>query len=1317
MTMVDKGISWMKIYRVGLLSVFLLTSGIFCRGEWVLLDNFQEYTAGQSLAATNNWAVGTPVTQATVIPDNLEGGNQAIKIVRNNIESGQHDIFYQNGGAVNIQPGQTGTVFCRFMVESGLDSTLGNTVGEIQPINLALALTDAALLTAGNRRVEITINGGASGTAAWGGKARVSGSLTIERNRWYSLWIVVNNNPEQYGDSLAYLLEDGAEGTPVPIPGCVILPDSKPEILSVFGLIKNRMNGLTDVWVDDFYVDNSGENLTDPTKSASAVGWRERLAQEAAQYREFTKKADTWEQAEQQAKVLLAAMTPSERVALVTGDGWLGISSFARLGIPSVNFSDASAGINNHPAPVKQRHEKTVSYPSLSVLAATWNMELAELYGRSIGEECRSGGTHVLLGPSVNFYRVATCGRNWEYPGEDPFLSSRVTGGYVRGLQSTGTAATLKVIAGNEIEFHRRGSNSRIDERTLNEVYLEPFRAGIEAGALAVMTAYNQLNDEWAGESYYVNTTLLRDTLGFKGISMTDWNGTQDGVKLAASGTDLEMPAGWALKKDREKVIGTSDVDRMALRILKTCIYAGFYDPNYRLPGLEQTRPQWETAALKVNHEGIVLLKNEGVLPLSSSAYVGRKILVSGNNAEREELSGSGSGHVKGYDLKSYVQAVQETFAGADVVSEANPSDELVKTAHLVFLFPGFPLTGDNREGEGSDRSFVLPDDALVARCVDLNPGKTVVCITAGGGVQMDWADHATVILHGQYGGQKGADAMMDILTGKVNPSGKLPFTIEYKLSDSPGFNATAPVPDKSRPYDPKKFSSSFEKQFFYNKDKTEAYVYNIDYQEGVFVGYRWYDEKKLPVRFPFGFGLSYTTFDYSDFKLVKGVENSVSVQFKLTNTGDRDGAETAQVYVGDVQSSVPRPEKELKGFSKVFLKKGESKTVVIELSKKDFEFWSPEEKGWVFEPGEFDIMVGSSSRDIKFSLLSDTCALSSERAQAGPDHPVSRQEVKAPAAVWPTEVKGITYQSAADNTQQHCLVYDPHQDRSVPLLVALHTWSNDYRQPQPFYAQWCIQQGWAMIHPDFRGPNRTPDGCGSELAVQDVLSCVDEAQKTMNIDPDRIYLVGVSGGGHMALLLAGRAPERWAAVSAWCGIYDLAAWHQQTKAAGRPYGQMLEVVCGGAPGTSEVVDSEYRLRSPASWLKKAVGLPLDIAAGISDGHSGSVPVSHSLHAYNKLATETDRIPESEIVALAAEPRVPEELQRQLDDWLYGDNAPVYRRVSGQVRVTLFKGGHQLLSNAALTWLAGQRKGAPANWNPEPVSGSDEGLEPVESGK
>lgn len=316
----------------------------------------------------------------------------------------------------------------------------------------------------------------------------------------------------------------------------------------------------------------------------------------------------------------------------------------------------------------------------------------------------------------------------------------------------------------------------------------------------------------------------------------------------------------------------------------------------------------------------------------------------------------------------------------------------------------------------------------------------------------------------------------------------------------------------------------------------------------------------------------------------------------------------------------------------------------------------------------------------------------------------------------WPEGVAAIKYISSADNTEQNALFYKPENKKQVPLLVALHTWSYDYLQPETAYAKWCVAKGWAFIHPDFRGPNFKPSATGSELVVNDILSAVEYAKKNADIDVNRIYLIGASGGGYATLLMAGRHPEIWAGASAWVPIFDLEAWYKECKGEG--YGKNIADSCGGAPGTSKEIDEQYRKRSACTYLHNASFLPVDINAGIQDGHTGSVPISHTLKAFNSLAESKDKVSEDDIKFMVEKIAVPEHLKKTLSDPLYGKRAPLFRRVSKNVRVTIFDGSHDIIQEAGLGWLEQQRKGQSAVWdfdkNKSAVKFSDK---EIESGK
>jgi len=714
-----------------------------------------------------------------------------------------------------------------------------------------------------------------------------------------------------------------------------------------------------------------------------------------AEARPLLMKPPTLVQAEQQARKLMEAMTLQERFDFVCGidqgvdpaikgvsanvgpDSPLcGIRGVARLGIPKLEFRNSGNGC----AVKKEDQAKSTAFPCTLLLAATWDTELARAYANAIAEEFRATGNHFILGPGMEIQRYSRCGRGFEYFGEDPFLASRMVAEYVRGAQQNNVAVTLKHFLGSGIELlgRRRACNNIIDERTMQEIYLPPFKAGIDAGAWAVMTAYNLVNDEWPGENRTLITDILKKQLGFRFLVMTDWGSVWHGTKVAASGTDLEMPHGQQLIYDKEKILGTPDVDRMVTNILLTGIASGLYElaikGEFKKPELFSRYPAHAEVAKRVNQEGIVLLRNNGILPLQPRP-VG-KILVTGNSAGREELCGGGSGFIRGYDLQTYLKKTKEEFGAENVLFKAVPTDEEIRSAGIVLAFVGRPLYSKKPgevEGEGDDFNFLLPEDALIQKLVALNP-RTVVVLTCGGAAEMEWADQAAAIVWGSYGGQTGPAAMLDVLTGRVNPSGKLPITMEKHFSDSPaaGILPAALRQRSSRCADPVDLAVRARDDrygFLTNPEYTKCFTYDVPYSEGVFVGYRWYDVRNLEPQFPFGHGLSYTTFDFSDLKLSspeKKPGSPVTVSATVKNSGKCEGTEVVEVYVSEQNPSVPRPLKELKGFQRVTLKPGESKTVSIPLNDDAFSFYDVKTHFWTFNPGKFEIQVGASSRDIR---------------------------------------------------------------------------------------------------------------------------------------------------------------------------------------------------------------------------------------------------------------------------------------------------------------------------------------------------------------
>jgi beta-glucosidase len=682
-------------------------------------------------------------------------------------------------------------------------------------------------------------------------------------------------------------------------------------------------------------------------------------------------KPATLAQAEAQARQLMLAMTPPERFDLVCGSGF-GVRAVPRLGIPELRFGDASCGLRVNTDPTGKH--VTTAFPCTLLLAATWDTNAFQEYGQSVAEEFRADGRDFILGPGMNLYRNSRDGRNFEFLGEDPYLAGRIVAGYVRGAQGVNVGTTLKHFIGNETENHRRGENTIVDERTLHEIYMMPFKAGIDAGAWAVMTSYNLVNGEWAGENKYVGTELLRHQLGFPYLIMTDWTSTWYGDRVAQSGTDLEEPDGHALKMDREKVLGSTNIDRMVVDILKTGIASGIYEleakHEFKRPDWLAKYPAHEQFAGRVNAEGIVLLANRNLLPITEGSGRSGKILVCGNAAALKELAGGGSGHVLGYHLGTYLQAVQNVFGSNRVTYATNPTDNEIHSAGVVLVFAGRP-PHNGYEGEASNHAFVLADDPLIARCTRLNP-RTVVNLICGGGAQMDWADQAGAIVLAFYGGQTGPEALLAVLTGRTNPSGRLPFTIEKRFEDScaaaddqlvkQGKVLMDPL-ELARRADPSRWSD-----FVAERNSDHFHTYDLEYKEDILVGYRWYDARQIEPRFPFGFGLSYTTFAYSNLTLTvtdrAGTPSAVA-HFQLSNTGHCAGDEVAQVYVEYPPGDIPQPLKKLAGFARVHLAAGEIQDVSIPLGPEAFSFWHPQKETWVTRAGIYKIDVGGSARDI----------------------------------------------------------------------------------------------------------------------------------------------------------------------------------------------------------------------------------------------------------------------------------------------------------------------------------------------------------------
>lgn len=668
-----------------------------------------------------------------------------------------------------------------------------------------------------------------------------------------------------------------------------------------------------------------------------------------------------WDDAYRLADEKLAELTLDEKALFMRGHSDFYFYGVPGKGIPFLYLSDATQGVHirtNLPdsALVKQL-DRSTAMPCPIMLTATFNGDMARRYATAIGEECRAGGVEVLLGPGVNITKNAQDGRNYEYMGEDPYLSSLMASNYVSGMLSTGTAPCLKHFICNETEFYRRRSNSVVDERALHEVYMAPFRAGIEAGCPYVMTSYNLVNGEWAGQSKFVIDTLLRRDLGFRGSVMSDWRSVYDPAKVLASGQNTVMPGNRREVAALDALLATgtvteAQIDDMIRPVIATGLAYGLYDRDKYRPELldrfdDHARTAYETAA-----EGIVLLRNNGVLPVAD----GKKILLCGKFFDRDPRDNnhpSSSADVKGWDYVTLQQGMANNF-GSRLTVNATPGDAEIEAADIVLAVVG------TTDLESFERPFALPkaEEAFITNVVSRNP-NTVVLVLSGSGIRMTgWNDDAAAIVYGWYPGQNGMQAIADLLAGKINPSGKLPLTIDREFSES----ACAGV-----------MPAGAE---FYNtawRAYNEALIapFDVRYDESVLTGYRWYDAKGKEPLYSFGHGLSYTTFSL-DKPQVKVADGTVRVKVCLTNTGSREGAEVVQVYVGEDAPTVLRPVRELKGVAKLSVAPGKSEWVEIEIPVEKLSFWDDTVHGWRLNPGKYTAWVGTSSADLPHKLQFD---------------------------------------------------------------------------------------------------------------------------------------------------------------------------------------------------------------------------------------------------------------------------------------------------------------------------------------------------------
>ena len=630
---------------------------------------------------------------------------------------------------------------------------------------------------------------------------------------------------------------------------------------------------------------------------------------------------------------LVSQMTLEEKCDYIGGskDGFY-IRPVERLGIPLIRMADGPQGVRNN--------TKSTLFACGVAAAASWNEDVVYEMGVALGQDSRARGVHILLGPGVNIYRSPLCGRNFEYMGEDPALAGNTAAQYIKGVQSQGVMATVKHFALNNQEFNRHHTSSDADERTIYEIYFPAFKAAVDAGVASVMSSYNLVNNVHAAENKWLLTDVLKEEWGFDGFVMSDWTSTYSTLGCVRSGLDLEMPHGFCFKYEHIKplietgVISEKDIDKKVEAILSSVIAYGFLDRPQLDTTIKEDHPYSREVAYKLSCESAVLLKNNGALPLKK----GGKVALMGPRAEVIPCGG-GSGAVDPIYSISLSEGMSQLGEDFPVTLIADDYKSKAKEIQAV----GFDK---KTEREDHDRTFTLPEgqDELIEFAL-ANNDNVIVVVYSGGGIDMSrWQDKVSAIVMGWYPGQEGGLAIARMLAGEFSPSGRLPMTIESRLEDNPTYtNYYVEAPMTKRGHS----------------------TLNVTYGEGVFVGYRGYEKNGVKPAYPFGHGLTYTTFEYSDLS-AKAVKGGVEVAFTLTNTGDYDASEVAQVYVGEVKPTVPRPAKELKGYKKVFVKAGESAQVKVFLPKSAFAFYNVEVHDWTVNPGAFDINVGASVADIR---------------------------------------------------------------------------------------------------------------------------------------------------------------------------------------------------------------------------------------------------------------------------------------------------------------------------------------------------------------
>ncbi len=661
-------------------------------------------------------------------------------------------------------------------------------------------------------------------------------------------------------------------------------------------------------------------------------------------------------------KRVVSQMTLEEKAGLLSGLDFWHTKPVKRLGVESCMVCDGPHGLrkqDDHADPENVNEAiRAVCFPTGCATAASFDRGLLQTVGEAIGDSCQHEKVSVVLGPAVNIKRSPLCGRNFEYYSEDPYLAGEAAASFIQGVQSRGVGTSIKHFACNSQEYRRMSSDSVVDERTLREIYLPAFETAVKrAKPWTVMCSYNLINGTYASENRWLLTELLRDEWGFDGYVMSDWGATDDRVEGVKAGLDLEMPASGG--ENDKRVVQAVREGRLDEKLVDLCCER-ILSVNQRYLEHAKHNTLWDKQAQhelarKLAAECMVLLKNDNyLLPLNE----GQKIAVIGRFAKQPRFQGGGSSHINfdqvtcAWDVLGALPGV--TYADGYAIEKDDVNEDLIaeaekaaQDAEVAVIFAGLP---DRYESEGYDRTHMrMPkcQEELIERVCAVNP-NTVVVLHNGAPIEMPWLDDAAAVLEAYLGGQAVGGAVADVLFGRVNPSGRLPESFPACLKDN-----------SSYPW------------FGGEKDTAE-------YREGVFVGYRWYDKKHMPVLFPFGYGLSYTEFTYDRLTLsAKEIKDTdrLDVSVDVTNTGSVAGKEVVQLYVANHKGTVIRPVRELKGFEKVELAPGETKTVRFTLSKRAFAYWNTQMHDWHVETGTYRIQICKSSRDI---ILSEDVAVTS---------------------------------------------------------------------------------------------------------------------------------------------------------------------------------------------------------------------------------------------------------------------------------------------------------------------------------------------------